>query len=267
MTIQAGRRVKGGRLAVAFLARILLLARIVLIRISENYLLQPKFKLRIAQQSTRGVPRFHTPRWSAALAALAASLLGGCQSGSDCHIPEARCDDNVALNCKIAVDVKGKSTIFQEDDCHAGTCQIDDQGAFCAAGHGPDPACNGGSDPVCEGSVVTGCRNGYASSSYDCALNPRAGVGNSFTPLVNKGQFCVTSNEPDALSGRNTRRAFCALEADPVAVCKDVPYRSPDPESECDGDDLVACFYGYVLSRDSCGAGLCSAPTRVGKCL
>lgn len=267
MTTQAGTRAKAGGSPLPLRARFLLMDRIVSFRTLANSVFQPKIRLPVAQQSPRGVPPFHTLRWGVVLAALAASQLGGCQSGSDCHIPEARCDDNVALNCKIAVDVKGKSTIFQEDDCHAGTCQIDDQGAFCAAGHGPDPACNGGNDPVCEGSVVTGCRNGYASSSYDCALNPRAGVGNSFTPLVNKGQFCVTSNEPDALSGSNTRRAFCALEADPVAVCKDVPYRSPDPESECDGDDLVACFYGYVLSRDTCGAGLCSAATRVGKCL
>ena len=87
------------------------------------------------------------------------------------------------------------------------------------------------------------------------------------TPLVNGGKFCVTSNEPDALSGRNTPRAFCALEADPVAVCKDVPYRSPDPEFECDGDDRVACFYGYVLSRTDCGAGLCTNSGRASQCM
>jgi len=248
--------------------RFLLSMGLVNLRALTNCVLLRQLSRPVVPHATRGVPRLHTHIWRLVLASLAAPQLTGCESAEDCQVHEARCEGHVALNCETAVDVKGKSRVFRETDCGTGTCQIDDQGAFCAVDPTPSPACNGASESVCNGSTVTNCRSGYASSTYDCTTKARAGVAfGSPTIPASAGTFCVTSTQLSSTIGLKSQRAFCAIDAEPALACQGAPDDSSAPVFECDGDDRVACFDGYILERTNCGSGRCSMNARVGQCI
>jgi len=196
---------------------------------------------------TQAVPRLHGRELGVALAALFS--ISACGSpGNDCLVPEAHCDGNIASNCTYREDVATSYQTWKTTSCGAGTCQVDDQGAFCALTSAPDPRCDAADTPFCAGALVTRCRAGYAISTDDCG----SGTHDPFCVDASaKSVFNRHGGVPDGV-------AFCAAEAEANAICQAAFQNEGDPVLTCDGNDQLQCWYGYLLKRmtlASCGSG------------
>ena len=212
-----------------------------------------------AARATQGVLLLHLRRLGVVLAALLSTSACGAP-GNDCLVPQARCDGNVASNCTYREDVATSYQTWRTTSCGTGTCQVDDQGAFCALQSAPDPSCDAANTPFCAGAVLTGCRAGYATSTYDCGSGastaPNAdSVG---APFDGNDPFCVDASAESIFNrhGGADAVAFCAAAAEPNPVCQATYQNFDDRALTCDGNDQLECWYGYLLKRTpaSCAA-------------
>ena len=111
------------------------------------------------------------PRYKVTCVALLMTLLSGCSSNKDeCQFGEFRCDESKATECRHLENGNGTYAAWVRTACVFGTCQTDQNGAFCALDGGPEPRC-AASDSVlfCDGSTVLQCRGIYLISTYNCA--------------------------------------------------------------------------------------------------
>jgi hypothetical protein len=151
-----------------------------------------------------GVTAIHGRALGVTLTALLSSLLSGC-GGDDCVGGQFRCDDNVAMNCEFEDGANGPSHTWSTKACGVGACKVDDHGAFCAVGDSVDANCATSTTPefICVEATLTGCRTGYATSTYDCATGASTGSSDILYAVRNpEGPLCISS----------TDGAFCAAK-------------------------------------------------------
>ena len=213
-----------------------------------------------AARAAQGVLRLHVRGLGVVLAAHFSTSACGAP-GNDCRVPEARCDGNTASNCTYREDVATSYQTWKTTSCGTGTCQIDNQGAFCALQSAPDPSCDAADTPFCAGAVLTGCRSGYASSTYDCGSGASM-APNSYIvspPFDPNTPFCVDASAKSIfmrLGGDPNAIAFCAAEAEPNPICQAATQNLDDKVSTRDGNDQLQCWYGYLLKRTMPASGL-----------
>jgi hypothetical protein len=172
-------------------------------------------------------------------------LLSACNR-DECVAGQARCDGNVAQFC--AGGEHGEGSHWGSTDCGAGFCQLSkdkDGFAFCATTKEPDARCasamsDGGPANAyqlfefCQDDEAVGCREGYVDRSINCS------TGESFGAQIHATASVGHCESVDNL-------AFCALDPKPNALCQ-----AAMGDQACDGDKMLNCLEGYVVSRSDC---------------
>jgi hypothetical protein len=218
----------------------------------------------------RRVPLSHARALSVALAALVAGVGCNFRHADDCQSSDSRCTGDMLAECVLMEDGNGSYWTWSATSCGAGSCETDDQGAFCALDAAPDPSCSADGKPVCIDTTVTQCRSGYRYSTLDCSSGVSAGPPSPDFLGGPASQFCVTSDASVAFEGLRAPPipavqnpvpvSFCATEQQPNSVCRGVYASEPTfTDWSCSGDDRIQCWDGYVVSRTSCNGQGCDA--------
>ena len=175
----------------------------------------------------------------AAVIAVLAGLLGGCDPDNQCVGGQFRCDGDVAMNCANLAGRHKDYDVWYATECGAGKCKLDttSNAAFCARDAAPDPRCDEQRRAFCDGTTLTSCRKGYVVATKDCATTDP-------DPKV-----CVPLGSADV--GPYPLNAMCANATEPSSLC-----RATSTSDTCDGDEVVVCQHGYEIARVPCGAGL-----------
>lgn len=154
------------------------------------------------------------------VAGLAALFAPACSSADDCSQGETRCDGNRILGCPTDYITSRKFSV-PAGDC--GTAQCINtrlsgvRSVACSTSGALDDRCAGKDGPTCvNATTFLACEQGYSSREATCAC-----IATSFTA-----------------------RAFCALAPMPDPKCSG--------RSTCDGNAILECLDGYVVTRTPC---------------
>ena len=187
------------------------------------------------QVNALGVRGIHTWIVGVASVALSFGLLPGCGPGSDCSGGEFQCDGDVAMNCQPFEGGSGTYYRWQSATCRAGLCKSESGLAFCVASADPNPKCKNLRQVVCDGNTIRQCVDGYASDP---------------------GTVCALCREYDADPSAEVylAGAQCIQETSRNPNCPSTPVGS-GISGACDGNDVLQCEAGLVVSRQPCGTG------------
>ena len=151
------------------------------------------------------------------------SMVSGC--GDQCQADEAHCEGQQIRTCDTTDDIYADWRGLGEN-CGTGSCIDLTVGglreAVCSTSGQADPQCEASAAPVfCNTAGQRVSCNGVYSMIEDCTA---------------EGQFCIDADHDGV---------FCSVGAAPDPACvQDGP--------DCDGDNVVDCYAGYVVGRVTC---------------
>jgi hypothetical protein len=188
-------------------------------------------------QPLRHVPPSNRGLFGLLILVVVSLTISACNTDA-CALGQFRCRDNVAEYCSGEERAPNK---WVSTDCGPGFCHLSSEPdvlPFCALTEGPDPRCAPPPDKeFCQDNEFVRCREGYVVQTYDCTAGATFGG-----PLDHaSAAFGFCANVGNA--------AFCSLESTPSPLC-----RAPSDGAgrTCDGDRLLLCVSGYLVSRQDC---------------
>jgi hypothetical protein len=151
------------------------------------------------------------------------------------------CEGNTVKTCVESHDeIFANPPYWETSKCDVACATIAGSGT-CVATASPVAACAHDGNNCRDGGIID-CLGGYVLSSTSCELGLRCAD-------TMCGPMCVRETVPEPRCNPNA--------ASPP----------PDSSSFCDGNEEVTCQCGFVLARDSCGAGQCKSIGSETQCL
>jgi len=165
------------------------------------------------------------------------SLVMSACNTDECALGQFRCRGNVAEFCSGEERAPNK---WVSTDCGPGFCHLSSKPnvpPFCALTEGPDPRCSAPDTEFCQDNEFVRCREGYVVQTYDCMTS--ASFGGPLDHASAASGYCANVDNA----------AFCSLESAPSLLCR---AQSDSAGRTCDGDQLLLCVGGYLVSREAC---------------
>jgi hypothetical protein len=173
---------------------------------------------------------------------ITALALVGCMPGNECMPGAAKCDGNVAYNCKRGLSDTDQPDYWVPNTCGTTSCQVDSQGAFCAPASTQDPFCTpvqAGSLNLCSSNKLVTCRNGFRMAETDCGT-----------------KFCI----PSLPVASGSYPGLCALAADVDSNCVSRCPFTPGSQYACQicvTNAVVNCLQDFRTAQQDCGTATC----------